>query len=56
LVAAQEDRLELLRIKVKSLARARAFLRAEDLLGDDAGREIALKLPRVAGIDVRFVE
>jgi hypothetical protein len=56
LVAAQGDQFELLRVKVKSVARARAFLRAEDLLGNDAEREIALKLPRVAGIDVHFVQ
>jgi hypothetical protein len=56
LVAAQEDQLEFLRIKVKSLARARAFLRVEEMLGSDVGREIALKLPRAAGIDVRLVE
>lgn len=56
LVGGAEDRIELLRIKVKSLERARAFLRAEGLLGDDTGREIALKRSRVAGIDIRIVE
>jgi hypothetical protein len=56
LVAAQEAHIELLRIKVRSLERARAFSRAEGLLGTDAGREISLKRSRVAGIDIRFVE
>jgi hypothetical protein len=49
LVAAREDHLELLRIKVRSLERARAFLRAEALLGDVARREFALKRSRAAG-------
>jgi hypothetical protein len=56
LIAAQRDQLELLRIKVKSLERARAFLKAEGLLGDDIGREITLNRSRVAGIDIRLVE
>ena len=56
LIAAQRDQLELLRIKVKSLERARAFLKAEGLLGDDIGREITLNRSRVAGIDIRLLE
>jgi len=56
LVAAQQDHLMLLRVKVKSLERARAFLKAENLLGFDAGHEISLDPSHVAGADVRLVE
>jgi hypothetical protein len=56
LVAGKEDRLLLLRVKVKSLERARAFLKAENLLGLDAGHEISLDPSHVAGADVRLVE
>jgi hypothetical protein len=56
LVAAQQDHLMLLRVKVKSLERARAFLKAENLLGLDAGHEISLDPSHVAGADVRLVE
>jgi hypothetical protein len=56
LVTAQEDHLALLRVKVKSLERARAFLKAENLLGLDAGREISIDRSRVAGADIRLVE
>jgi hypothetical protein len=56
LVAAQEDHIELLRIRIKSLERARAFLKTESLLGDDTGHEIALKRSQVAGIDIRLVQ
>jgi catechol 2,3-dioxygenase-like lactoylglutathione lyase family enzyme len=56
LVADHEDHLALLRMKVKSLERARAFLRGEHLLGADTGHEIALERSRVADADIRFVE
>jgi hypothetical protein len=56
LVATQQDHLMVLRIKVKSLERARAFLKAENLLGLDAGHEISLDPSHVAGADVRLVE
>ena len=56
LVAGKEDRLVLLRVKVKSLERARAFLKAENLLGFDAEHEISLASSHVAGADVRLVE
>jgi catechol 2,3-dioxygenase-like lactoylglutathione lyase family enzyme len=56
LIAAKEDRLALLRIKVKSLERARAFLKAEGLLGTDTGREVSLERSRTGGADVCLVE
>lgn len=56
LVAAQEDHLALLRVKVKSLQRARAFLKSENLLGLDAGGEISFEHSHVAGADIRLVE
>ena len=43
-------------MKVKSLGRARAFLKAEGLLGLDTEREIAIDRNRVAGADIRLVE
>jgi len=55
LIAAEEDRIAQLRVKVKSIERARAFLKAEDLLGDDHGREISLKPSRVVA-DIRLVQ
>lgn len=56
LVAAQEDHLVLLRMKVKSLERARAFLKRENLLGLDTGHELALERSRVGSADIRLVE
>jgi len=56
LVAAPEDHLVLLRMKVKSLERARAFLKRENLLGLDTGHELALERSRVGPADIRFVE
>jgi catechol 2,3-dioxygenase-like lactoylglutathione lyase family enzyme len=56
LVADREDRFVLLRLKVKSLERARAFLKGENLLGVDTGREISLERSRVAGVDLRLIE
>ena len=56
LIAGQEDHFAQLRIKVKSLERARAFLRSENLLGDDTGDEISLERSRVAGADLRLVQ
>jgi hypothetical protein len=56
LVAGQEDRLALLRLKVKSLERARAFLKTENLLGADTGREISLERSRLRGVDLRLIE
>lgn len=56
LVAAQEDHLEMLRVKVTSLERARAFLRSENLLGLDGSREISIERSHLAGVDVRLVE
>src|SRR5580658_7994759 len=43
LVAAKEDHLATLRVKVKSLERARGFLRSQNLLGLDGEREISLE-------------
>ncbi len=56
LIAAQEDRLTTLRIKVKSLVAARAFLRSQNLLGLDTPREIALRPSAVGSADIRLVE
>jgi hypothetical protein len=56
LVEDQEDRFTQLRLKVKSLERARAFLKDKNLLGVDAGREISIEPSRVAGVDLRLVE
>jgi hypothetical protein len=56
LVADQENRFALLRLKVKSLQRARAFLKGENLLGVDTGREISFELSHVAGVDLRLIE
>jgi len=56
LVAAQEDHLVMLRVKVTSLERARAFLKSENLLGLDGAREISLERSHVAGTDIRLVE
>jgi hypothetical protein len=56
LVAGKEDRLLLLRVRVKSLEHARAFLKAGNLLGLDAGHEISLDSSHIAGADVRLVE
>jgi hypothetical protein len=56
LIEANEDQLKLLRVKVKSLGRARVFLKAEGLLGLDTEREIAIDRNRVAGADIRLVE
>ena len=46
----------MLRVKVTSLERARAFLKRENLLGLDGAREISLERSHVAGVDVRLVE
>jgi len=51
-----QHHLMLLRVKVKSLERGRAFLKAENLLGLAAGHEISLDPSHVAGADVRLVE
>ncbi len=56
LIAAQEDQLTTLRIKVKSLAAARAFLRSQNLLGLDTPREISLRRSAVGSADIRLVE
>jgi hypothetical protein len=56
LVAAQEDHFVLLRLKVKSLDRARAFLKRQNLLGVDGQHEISLDPTHIAGADIRLVE
>lgn len=56
LVANQEDQLAILRIKVRSLERARGFLKREQLLGLNGEREISIDRSRVSGADMRFVE
>lgn len=56
LVAAQQDHFILLRVKVKSLERARAFLRGQNLLGVDGEHEIAIDPAFIAGADIRLVE
>jgi hypothetical protein len=55
LVATQEDHL-LLRVKVKSLERAHAFLSREKLLGLDTGHELSVERSRVGAADIRLVE
>jgi hypothetical protein len=57
LVAAREDHLLLLRVKVNSLERARAFLKDQNLLGlDHLGSELSFDPSHVAGADIRLVE
>jgi hypothetical protein len=56
LVADDEDRVVMLRIKVKSLERVRTFLEREHLLGQSWEREISMNRSRVSGADIRFVE
>ncbi len=56
LVASDEDRLTILRIKVKSLGAARAFLRSQNLLGLDTPHEISLRRSAVGGADIRLIE
>jgi hypothetical protein len=56
LVAAKEDHLVLLRVKVKSLERARAFLKGQNVLGIDGEHEISLDPTQIAGADIRFVQ
>ena len=56
LVAAQQDHLMLLRVKVKSLERARAFLKGQNLLGVDGEHEISVDPTHIAGADIRLVE
>jgi hypothetical protein len=56
LVAAQADQVLLLRAKVTSLDKARAFLKRENLLGLDAEREISLDHSRASGADIRLVQ
>jgi hypothetical protein len=56
LIADKEDHLAMLRVRVKSLDRARAFLRGENLLGEDTGREISLELSTKEDTGIRFVE
>jgi hypothetical protein len=56
LVAAQEDHFVMLRVKVKSLERARAFLKGQNLLGVDGEHEISLDPTHIAGADIRLVE
>jgi len=56
LVASHEDRLMYLRVKVKSVATARAFLKSEQLLGLDAEREISIDRSGSGGADIRFVQ
>jgi len=54
LVAAQEDGLLYLLVKVKSVAAARTFLKSEKLLGLDKDREISIDRSRSGGADIRF--
>jgi hypothetical protein len=56
LVVAPEDRLVLLRVKVRSLGRARAFLKRQNLLGVDGEHEISLDPTHISGADIRLVE
>jgi hypothetical protein len=56
LVAAQEDHLEMLRVRVTSLERALAFLKNENLLGFNGAREISIERSHLAGVDLRLVE
>jgi len=55
LVAGKEDRIAMLRLKVKSLEHARASLKRANLLGLDNMGEISLE-PSQLGADVRLVE
>lgn len=56
LVAAQRDEIVRLRVSVKSLNAARAFLTKQGLLGRDSGRDITLDPSRTSGADISFVE
>jgi hypothetical protein len=56
LVADREDHIAILRIKVKSLERARAFLKSEQLIGRDVEGEISINPSLISGADIRFVE
>jgi hypothetical protein len=56
LVAAHADQLLLLRVRVKSIDKARAFLKRENLLGLDAEREISLDRSRAGDADIRLVQ
>ena len=56
LVAAQKDEIAQLRVSVKSLTVARAFLTSKRLVGSDSGREITLDTSRTSGAEIRFVE
>jgi hypothetical protein len=56
LIADKTDRLALVRVKVKSLERARSFLKAQNLLGRDTGRQVSLNPSHTAGADIWFLD
>lgn len=55
-VPAKEHRVEELVVRVKSLARTKAFLQANGLLAAGTAAEVALNASRAFGIKMRFVE
>jgi hypothetical protein len=54
-VPAKENRVEELVVRVRSLARAKAFLQANGLLATETA-DVALDPTRAFGIKMRFVE
>lgn len=56
LVAANENRIQALVIRVASLERARAFLRDRQLLGADAAGQVTIDPSKVGGLDLRLVD
>jgi hypothetical protein len=55
-VPANEHRVQELVVRVKSLARAKAFLQANGMLAAGTAAEVALNPSRAFGIKMRFVE
>jgi hypothetical protein len=55
LVTDNKDRLVQVRIKVKSLEQARAYLKSQKMLGTDTGHEVALDPAQLGETDIRFV-
>jgi hypothetical protein len=56
LVPANENRIQVLLIRVASLERAKAFLRDRQLLGADAAGQVTIDASQVGGLDLRLVD
>ena len=56
IVPAKENRVEELIVRVKSLARAKAFLQGHGLLAAEGAADVALDPLKAFGIKIRFVE